>query len=318
MCLSAGSFWRFALKGEKERREAWLDKRKVENLCREQHGLHFGDFRITNLEKFRWFCKKFEYSARDVLGHNLPNLPLNKKTSNFDELFFEASEILHYLWIIGTNDMEAAKEFLLEDSPLLSAPVTINLKPGDQIVHEVRGEGVVKSVDVNVMVSYGEEDRTYEIDSLHKILLIPQIGQELEVEGLTWVVVNFDNEHVELDYNGKKKCLTREECGKFVKVSTPNNCMVSFEPVPHGDFKNVMHVPWSLLGTEEPDYTGNLKDYWIKSSHNTCMEGHQLFSSPALEMFEKALRSGHRSIELDIWQSQSGDPTISHGPTTPG
>ena len=64
------------------------------------------------------------------------------------------------------------------------------------------------------------------------------------------------------------------------------------------------------------DMTRPLHEYFIASSHNTYLTGHQLYGDSSPDMFKNALAWGCRCVEIDCWDGANGEPVVYHGYTT--
>ncbi|VDN04557.1 unnamed protein product [Thelazia callipaeda] len=99
-------------------------------------------------------------------------------------------------------------------------------------------------------------------------------------------------------------------------ISNRINKLLSFEGFVRylTDSNNYAFVPEAI----KPDASTlhyPLSYYYICSSHNTYLTGHQLKGESSTEMYRQVLLTGCRCIELDCWDGENGRPQIFHGHT---
>ncbi|RYP09443.1 hypothetical protein DL765_008439 [Monosporascus sp. GIB2] len=76
--------------------------------------------------------------------------------------------------------------------------------------------------------------------------------------------------------------------------------------------KSHIDVPSQLTDRSHP-----LPEYFISSSHNTYLSGHQLHGTSSAGSYERALNTGSRCVEIDAWDDSDNidEPKVTHGYT---
>ncbi|CAG9533488.1 unnamed protein product [Cercopithifilaria johnstoni] len=108
---------------------------------------------------------------------------------------------------------------------------------------------------------------------------------------------------------------------KIIQEHEPNpayrsNQRLSFEGFVRymTDSTNYAFVPEAIKPDQDALHYP-LNYYYICSSHNTYLTGHQLKCESSTEMYRQVLLTGCRCVELDCWDGENGMPQIFHGHT---
>lgn len=67
----------------------------------------------------------------------------------------------------------------------------------------------------------------------------------------------------------------------------------------------------ALKSPPEVDVSHPLSSYYISSSHNTYLTGHQLYGDATTEGYTNVLKRGCRCLEIDIWDGDDSDSSAS-------
>ena len=128
------------------------------------------------------------------------------------------------------------------------------------------------------------------------------------------------NKKIQRNYIQNGMQINEEEINSILeKLNTDNNTNIKLE-MSLREFNNMLNS--SLLTVYNQEKTRenlNLNhpctDYFINSSHNTYITGHQLKGDSSLKMYSLSLLQGCRLVELDCYNGEGDDIIITHGYT---
>ncbi|BGP42650.1 hypothetical protein JCM10449v2_006662 [Rhodotorula kratochvilovae] len=98
----------------------------------------------------------------------------------------------------------------------------------------------------------------------------------------------------------------------FTKYALPADGLVTLD----GFISFLMSSDNAAIKEEsKQDMTRPMPEYFISSSHNTYLIGSQFQGQSTVEGYIRALQQGCRSVELDVWDGDNGEPAVTHGHT---
>ncbi|OTB15975.1 hypothetical protein K445DRAFT_317601 [Daldinia sp. EC12] len=86
---------------------------------------------------------------------------------------------------------------------------------------------------------------------------------------------------------------------------------------PGAALRDLLDKPHIYVPPEVTDRSHPLPEYFISSSHNTYLLGHQLIGKSSAVAYETALNAGSRCVEIDAWDNEDDkeEPKVTHGYT---
>jgi hypothetical protein len=128
-------------------------------------------------------------------------------------------------------------------------------------------------------------------------------------------------------YSGGKDILSPQEFADFLRSSQESISDEAYDALElpiKGDItaetleEYLLSPESGAVKATEQDLTKPLNDYFISSSHNTYLIGNQVAGEASTEGYISVLKRGCRSVEIDVWDGENGEPKVVHGYIVPG
>lgn len=119
------------------------------------------------------------------------------------------------------------------------------------------------------------------------------------------------------DVKKAKAIIEQHECNR--QMATTDKTILKGQLSEEGFLRYLLSQENMIIPTERLglccDMNQPLSHYFINSSHNTYLTGHQVTGKSSVEIYRQVLLSGCRCIELDCWDGKGADeePIITHG-----
>ena len=120
----------------------------------------------------------------------------------------------------------------------------------------------------------------------------------------------------------QQQLISEKEITKiFTALRAPNIFKPPEDPVVDIDFEefsSFLFSPFNSVRNPETlnkplDDSAPLCEYFIATSHNTYLDGHQLSGTPGWKPYLWALDQGYRCLEIDCWDGPNNDPIVTNG-----
>ena len=250
---------------------------------------------------------------------------VNKYDSNFDKVF-DYDEYQNFSKSLGVDPKLLMIDIDVNHDGVISQEEVINY-----LKTKTNGHDLLKTF--NRYASRLKSDKTFNMtpSGLQKFFHEVQEEPISDLEAYQLVINNLSdidrqikrkiNKKIQNSYIAHNCKINEEEILKIIeKVETKYKTKKITLELTLREFNNMLNSPQLSVYKfekfiEELDMDKPLTDYFINSTHNTYITGHQLTGESSIKMYSLSLLEGYRLVELDCYNGQGDDIVITHGYT---
>jgi len=254
-----------------------------------------------------------------VVGEQMKDLSLIAPSANIKDMWVRGLSFLvnectmedpvkeERMWLEDCfSKTDKNRDSLLDKDEVVALLKSLNVST--EVAHYMRERAKTRKLSIDDFVAlYKEFSERREVEALFDMYSDDQ--ETMTVCELSEFFINEQNQ--KLSESELEDIIARsEQCPKLKAeklISRVGFNMMFFLPE--------MNVKQPECRTVYHDMTQPLSHYFINSSHNTYLEGHQLYGKSSTQQYSRVLTHRCRCVELDVWDGDDDEPVIYHGYT---
>ena len=329
--LSVKNIYKITFKNDTDNLKGYSPKSPDEIFFQILIGHKFYDFCMNNKQQlllvikgFLSIFKKKEIIYDDTIDGHLTQM-VNKYDANFDKVFdykeFQAlAKSLGFEPKLLLIDIDANSDGIITHEEVLNY---LKSKIDGSEISKVFNKYASKKInpeekfmvpnDVYNFFRVEQKELISELESLQLVInfisgIDPQIKRKINKKiQNSFVKYNFSLRQTEIKkiYEKVEKKYNTKKIEVQLNIREFNDMLNSF-PLTVYNFNKFV----SKLDLNQP-----LTDYFINSTHNTYLTGHQLKGYSSAKMYSLSLLEGYRLVELDCYNGEGDNIIITHGYT---